>query len=276
MELSRRISSKQLGIKRNRPRNTAMTTEGSGRRRVGPFGIWILGPTQSALDDLQVLWADWLRNNRAAMRTLQAEMLEDEEKLSEFRASSVARPLLATSLGEGSITEPNLASLMLLVRDPDGVTVLLTGDGSSEDLITGIEGHNKFDRKGRLHVDVLKVQHHGSTANVTEDFVDRVTADNYIFCGNGAHHNPERDVVEAFAHARLGVLRDAVEPDRDFKFWLSSSGGSPGLSDSRVKHMKMIEALVAEIQTDHDPNGRFSVDFLPNGSRTIEIDPAAQ
>jgi hypothetical protein len=209
------------------------------------------------------------------MRTLQAEMLEDEENLSEFRAASVARPLLATSLGEGSITEPNLASLMLLVRDPDGVTVLLTGDGSSEDVITGLEGHNKFDRNGHLHVNVLKVQHHGANANVREDFVDRVTADNYIFCGNGAHHNPEREVVEALAHARLGVDRATVGPDREFKFWFSSSSGSPALSDSRKKHMRMIEALVRGIRDTHDPNGRFSLDFLARGSRTIEIDPAA-
>jgi hypothetical protein len=274
MELSRRISSKQLRIKRNRPKNTAMTTEGSGRRRVGPFAMWILGPTQAALDDLQVEWGDWLRKNRAAMRTLQAEMLEDEENLSQFTAASVARPMLATSLGEGSITAPNLASLMLLVKDPDGVTVLLTGDGSSEELLTGIGAHNKFDRDGKLHVDVLKVQHHGATANVTADFVDRVTADHYLFCGNGAHHNPEREVVEAMAKARLGVDRGAVGPDRGFKFWFSSSPGSPGLSDSRKEHMVMIETLVDGIRADHDPDGRFSVDFLPKGSRMVDLDPA--
>ena len=43
--------------------------------------------------------------------------------------------------------------------------------------------HKKFDAAGRIHVDVLKVQHHGATANVDDAFVRAVTADHYVFCG---------------------------------------------------------------------------------------------
>ena len=81
--------------------------------------------------------------------------------------------------------------------------MLLTGDGVSQEILDGLARHGKLDANGRIHVNVLKVQHHGALANVEADFVKRVTADHYVFCGNGAHHNPEIEVVEAFAKARL-------------------------------------------------------------------------
>lgn len=270
MELSRRISPRQLAIKRNRPKDETMVRGRFKKNKVGPFTVQVIGPTQAAIDNLEDRWRTWLQENREAMRRLQAEMLDDEDRLG-LTASDVARPLLVSALGEGSITEPNLASLMLFVSAGRGSSILLTGDGSSEDVLEGLAHYKRLDNEGRIHVQALKVQHHGAEANVTEDFVDRVTADHYIFCGNGAHHNPEKTVVEAFAHARLGVDRPAIEPDRDFKFWFSSRKTTAGLTKARVKHMRMIEDLVSDIRKDHDPDNRFSFEFLKEGHHTIEI-----
>ena len=45
---------------------------------------------------------------------------------------------------------------------------------------------------GTLHVDILKVPHHGSDRNIDPVFFRRITADHYVFSGNGEHGNPER------------------------------------------------------------------------------------
>ena len=42
----------------------------------------------------------------------------------------------------------------------------------------------------KIHVDLLKVPHHGSANNLDEDFFERITADHYVFSGNGEHGNP--------------------------------------------------------------------------------------
>jgi beta-lactamase superfamily II metal-dependent hydrolase len=44
----------------------------------------------------------------------------------------------------------------------------------------------------RIHVDLLKVQHHGSNHSTTQDFFERVTADHYVISGNGKHGIPSR------------------------------------------------------------------------------------
>ena len=63
---------------------------------------------------------------------------------------------------------PNLASLMLLARRADK-RVLLTGDGHAADILQGPGAPAKLDDDGRIHVDVLKVQHHGSEHNIDAD-----------------------------------------------------------------------------------------------------------
>ena len=50
---------------------------------------------------------------------------------------------------------------------------------------------NLLDANGKLHVDVLKVPHHGAEFNMSTPFAQAVTADDYIFCGNGFATNPE-------------------------------------------------------------------------------------
>jgi hypothetical protein len=183
--------------------------------------------------------------------------------------------LLVAGLGDdvSEVTEANLASLMLYVQEKGGGRLLLTGDGVSTEILDGLRHLGKLDDLGRIHVEVLKVQHHGALANVDEPFAAAVTADEYLFCGNGSHHNPEADVVEALALARLtGRAGGApVGPATPFRFWFTSSPRTPGLSVDRKEHMTELETLVARIKADHDPTGRFSFSFIDRGATILEV-----
>ena len=87
---------------------------------------------------------------------------------------------LAKKFGErGKVTTPNLASLMFHVRDGNR-TLLLTGDGHADDVLKGLAQRNLLDANGKLHVDVLKVPHHGAEFNMSVPFAQAVTADHYI------------------------------------------------------------------------------------------------
>lgn len=100
---------------------------------------------------------------------------------------------------DSSVT--NLSSLVLLL-ERNGKTILLTGDALGSKIIDGLEVSGHLSVGGTMHVDVLKMQHHGSDRNVTPDFFKRVTADHYIFCGDGEHGNPERQTFEWLMKAR--------------------------------------------------------------------------
>ena len=55
-----------------------------------------------------------------------------------------------------------------------------------------------------MHVDLLKVQHHGSNHSTTQDFFERVTADRYVISGNGKHDIPHADALGWLSAARRG------------------------------------------------------------------------
>jgi beta-lactamase superfamily II metal-dependent hydrolase len=259
MELSRRISAEQLAIPLNEPAGgDLMKRGGPGETvQIGSMKLSVLGPSDDDLEALRTEWDKWLKKNEAAIAHLHSRMLADEQNLGTLSPVVVANPI-AAALGEGlsGITEPNLASLMLFVEEGDQ-TVLLAGDGESGEILQGLAHHGKLDAHGRIHVTVLKVQHHGALANVTREFVDHVTADHYVFCGNGAHHNPEMEVVEEFARARLDHL------DTEFKFWFTSSSATPGLSEKRKMHMEEIENQVDTLIANS--GGLMKAEFIPEG-----------
>jgi beta-lactamase superfamily II metal-dependent hydrolase len=96
---------------------------------------------------------------------------------------------------------PNLASIVLLA-EVDGKRMLLTGDARGDKILKGLELVGLLKPGESLHVDLLKVPHHGSSNNVDDDFFERVTADHYVFSGNGEHGNPERAAMEMLFRAR--------------------------------------------------------------------------
>ena len=55
-----------------------------------------------------------------------------------------------------------------------------------------------LDKNDHIHVDILKMPHHGSERNLNPDFLKMVTADNYVISANGKHDNPDTATLDAF------------------------------------------------------------------------------
>jgi hypothetical protein len=49
---------------------------------------------------------------------------------------------------------------------------------------------------------VLKLPHHGSVRNVTEEFLTTVTADHYVMSANGKYDNPDLDTLKLLSKLR--------------------------------------------------------------------------
>jgi beta-lactamase superfamily II metal-dependent hydrolase len=103
---------------------------------------------------------------------------------------------------------PNLSSIVVLA-ELGGKSILLTGDARGDRILEGMKLVGLGDS---LHVDVLKGQHHGSENNYTQEYFERVTADHYVFSGNGQHGNPERETLDMLRKARPGA---------DYKIYLT-------------------------------------------------------
>jgi hypothetical protein len=103
------------------------------------------------------------------------------------------------SFADDSVT--NLSSIVVLAQVKDK-KILFTGDALGDKVLEGLELTGVIDAGGSLHVDVLKGPHHGSNRNVTPEFFERITADHYVFSGDGDFGNPDRETLEMLAKAR--------------------------------------------------------------------------
>jgi hypothetical protein len=109
----------------------------------------------------------------------------------------------ATNFGASFVDKsvPNLSSIVVMV-EAEGKRMLLTGDARGDKILEGLELVRLLEKGGNMHVDVLKVPHHGSDNNMAPVFFRRVMADHYVFSGNGEHGNPERATLEMLLDAR--------------------------------------------------------------------------
>lgn len=134
---------------------------------LGNLTLRVVGPTRTNLDELQEKWEEWL----------------------EAHADDIVSgdPLLAAAADR---SVPNLSSIMLLA-EVEGRTILLTGDGRGDHLLQGLRQVGLLNHSTTLHVDVLKVAHHGSERNASRRFFRKVTADRYVISADGLHGNPD-------------------------------------------------------------------------------------
>lgn len=94
----------------------------------------------------------------------------------------------------------NLSSIVVLARAGDR-SMLLTGDARGDDILAGLKTEGLLEND-TLHVDVLKLPHHGSDRNVETGFFRAVTADHYVVSADGTHGNPEVATLQMILEAR--------------------------------------------------------------------------
>lgn len=140
--------------------------------------------------------------NEQRLIELQKKWDEDLAKAKEKGDDSI----ILASMASSDKSPFNLSSIVGLIEYQDK-KILLTGDGRGDDIYEGLKNNNLLDEEGKLHVDILKIPHHGSDANITEEFLQKITAKHYVISADGKHHNPDQKVLDMFERSvKSGTL----------------------------------------------------------------------
>jgi beta-lactamase superfamily II metal-dependent hydrolase len=130
----------------------------------------------------------------------------------EAHEDAIAQDPAVAAMADRSV--PNLSSIMLLLSADDR-RLLLTGDGRGDHLLSGLAEAELLDDDGALHVEVLKVAHHGSDRNATRRFFNTVTADTYVISANGMYGNPDLATL-------IWIVEAARDQQREIKVVLTN------------------------------------------------------
>ena len=145
----------------------------------------------------------------------------------------------------------NLSSIVVLVEF-GGKRMLLTGDARGDDTLKALRAA-KLLKDDKIHVDILKLPHHGSDRNVDTDYFETIRADHYVASGDGEFGNPEVATLEMLSQAR---------PDDDFTLHLTNRDGKKGLG----------EKLKAFFDKEKNAGRKYSVVFRDEDKRSVKID----
>jgi len=162
----------------------------------GKLVMAVQGGTKKDMDkSLSLTVAGPMEAELTALQTEYAHFLEEKEKK---KTEKEAKKALASFTDDSA---PNLSSIVLLA-EVDGKRMLLTGDARGDKILEGLELVELLKKDGNMHVDILKMPHHGSDRNIEPIFFRRITADHYVFSGNGKYGNPERETLQMLLDVR--------------------------------------------------------------------------
>ncbi len=182
------------------PKGLILAEETSNPVEIDNLNLRIIGPTKSNLEELRDEWLRWLEK---------------------YEAADISEPNIA-AMADKSI--PNLSSIVILA-EADSKSILFTGDARGDHIIDGLRMAGLLDDDGCMHVDVLKVPHHGSDRNVTKTFFKTLTSDIYIISADGKYGNPDfstlkwiieaaqerRSAIEIFATNDTPIIRKLIQ-----------------------------------------------------------------
>ena len=240
------------------------------RRRIGSMRLSVIGPTERHLLDFRDEWRDWLEEKGVSVTRGRGPHTPGQADGGAGLALGGRPPAsleeaaqIIDTVGASQVTTPNRASITVLAEE-NGRSVLLTGDAAEVELIEGLTAIGKLDEDGGgepFHCTVLKVQHHGASHNISQEFTKRVFADHYVFSGDGAHDNPEPAAIATIAGTRPA---DAGP----YTMWFTSSETRSSIGSRRASMAAALEE--ARSAAGRDPN--LTIRVLPDDESALVID----
>jgi hypothetical protein len=194
------------------------------------LSIHVLHPDQERLLEMQKKW-------------------DDDLKVAKKKGDD---SIVLASVSKKDTSPFNLASIVCLVEF-GGKHILLTGDARDDDILEGLRRANITDNNDRVHVDILKIPHHGSERNMSREFFEHVTADHYVISANGDFHNPDKST--------LVMLSEATRGRENFDVHFTNHEGELGLK----------EKLDEFIQDERNHGRTYGIKFREDAALSLAI-----
>ena len=153
-------------------------------------GIKVLTPDQEALDKLADLWRKELSSKRFAFKFSEGELFDDayeyymrylycpveyyNQEISGGK-NEIDLQSLADCEERSDASKTNRASISMLLQFR-GRTLLFLADAHADDVFKKLDGRKK--------VDLIKLPHHGSSKNITKEFIDNMETEIYMISTN--------------------------------------------------------------------------------------------
>jgi hypothetical protein len=223
-----------------------------------PFSPLAAGKSVLVCDDEKNAEIQWnkdlkitvLHPNKKRLLNLQKQWDKDLKEAKKKGDNKIIYAAISSTADDSVF---NLSSIVCLV-ELGGKTILLTGDALSDDILEGLKEQKCLDKNGKLHVNILKLPHHGSARNVSDELLQTVSADHYVISANGKYDNPDKATLERISAATKGR--------ENFTVHLTNYEGENNIN-------KMLDTFFAG---EKKKKRTYKINYIAPGSTSIFID----
>lgn len=193
-----------------------------------PLKLTVVGPRSAEIEELRKEWAKEV-----------AKLAKKEKPAAE----------VAEYVDESVY---NLSSIVCLA-ELGGKKMLLTGDARGDKILLGLEAAGALKKGGSMEVDLLKMPHHGSSRDLTQDFFERIKAREMVISADGEYNNPDLETLEMISAARK---------DDDFTLHLT-------YSDLKLGMGPIVHGFFEKEAKD---GRKYKVVFRPDADLSLRVD----
>lgn len=173
----------------------------------GEIKIDILSPTEKILQTQKTGYEEYLKNNP---KTDEAR-IDDLDIASKHVITDSTRSIedLAKTDANRKVDKFNMASIAFLLT-AEGKRVLMMGDADPDIVAEAIKKLPNIELP--LHLDLVKVSHHGSQNNVSINFLKTIHCNEFMFSTNGGTRNFSHPDRKTLALILKHVSHDSDKP----------------------------------------------------------------
>ena len=160
---------------------------------IGPFHIDVLSPTNDIQKELIRRYKEYIEK----------EGLQDDPDTDEevsfgrvLKDSAIELSDLATSFRPSGTSFMNRTSIALKIQ-ADGKTILSLGDADAKVITTSLKSLGVTEEEA-MKADLVKVSHHGSKANISQEMFKLLDCSKFLFTtngGDGGAFHPDRQTI---------------------------------------------------------------------------------
>lgn len=158
----------------------------------GGLKLTVLSPNRRKLEALVPQWEAECRAEGLIPGVPAREPIEVPESFGAFAPIEIEQLVLEEFKSDSS--KPNGSSIALLA-EYDGKRALLAGDAHADLLEKSLQTL-AVSEGGRLRVNVVKLSHHGSSRNTSQQLLDLISCPKYLLSTNGSiHRHPDKSTI---------------------------------------------------------------------------------
>lgn len=197
--------------------------------------IILLSPTRNSLNKLKNVWKESLNKRKRGFKFKDEKYYNDAFEFFLYNLKEqikvIPKKISASNYKEntfefGDIDEsPTNESSIAFILENQEKKVLFLGDANPIIIYNSLIQVKEIYPEYSFTFDAIKVSHHGSLRNMTEELLDLIDSEVWLFSGNGHKNNPDKKLIDIIIEKKKSYMKKLIFNYDNFE-WLNEIRGN--------------------------------------------------